>query len=346
MMLEDLRESLIDTADLVHPNLQSLKNDYISIEDMVDYIIYEGIKAAYDNYAEKKSIRQHMIDNDMDTDTDRRKLSRKFQYAQYYRDAQQARLLEKGFSIKELSGKNMDDFSKRMEGHEITGMNFLELRNMMDIPLLEKIISRKIGSSKIVSNTQFTELMNEYDSYINSLQDDLNTPDKMVYNTDVFFTLEWKYNVDIIYDIVLAAEERGYPEFKVESVRWTVGEINIQSTTDWYPGSISTECRMINKRGDFLPLIFKDGTAEFIQFEYVNAELYRLREVIRFLPHRKSIAELVHQTSMEDRASFIKNRFWIWDRHHRNKEWTPNRIKYARKIYDYLYLVHEPPKIK
>lgn len=346
MTIESLRESLLDTADLIHPNLQSLNNPYISIEDMVDYIIYEGIKYAYDNYAVKKSIRQHMIDRSMDTDADRRRFSRQIQYAQYYRDIQNEQIGEKGFYSEELSAKDMDEFSNRMSGYEINAMNFQELCNMLNIPLLEKIIGHKISSSKKVSNTRFVELMNQYDSYVRGIMKDMDTPEKIVYNTELFFVLEWKYNVEIIYDIVLEAEKLGYPEFKPEASIWIFGTVNIPPTTEWFDNSINTECRMVFKRTDFIPMIFKFDSEEHIMFENTCAELYRIREVIRMMPKRKTVTELVSTTTMEDRAAFLKERQWIWDRYHVEKDWTPERIQYARKIYDAMYQIHENPSIK
>lgn len=346
MTLENLRESIISTADLIHPNLQCLKNKYVSFEDMIDFILYEGIKSAYDDFTEKKSIRQHLIDNNMDTDADRRRLSRKFLYAQYYRDLQNQNLAEDGLWSDELEGKNMDDFSKRMEGHEVTSMNFQELCNMLDMPVLEKIISRKIGSSKKVSNSMFVEIMRQYENFVNALHDAMDTPEQIVYNTEMFFTLEWKYNIGLVYEIVLEAEKCGYPEFDPYSIRGILGGIYVPPTTEWFHDNIFTEARMIYKRPDLVPLVFEGETIERLQFDIINAELYRLREAIYRTTHKHGLAELISQTSMEDRAAFIQNRQWIWEKYNRQKEWTSDRIKYARKVFDNIYRVHEPPKIK
>lgn len=63
MTVEDLREDLLDLADMLYPNLKEIKDSPISMSDMVDFVIYEeGIKKAYDNCAEKKSVRQHILD--------------------------------------------------------------------------------------------------------------------------------------------------------------------------------------------------------------------------------------------------------------------------------------------
>lgn len=345
MEMENLRENLLDMAELEFPSIFSIKNPYISIEDIVDFVLYEGIKEAYDNYAEKKSIRQHMIENNMDTDADRRRLSRQFQYAQYYRDYQNERLGKLGFYSEELAEKSMEDFNNRITGHLITAMNFQELKNMLDIPILEKIIGLKIGSSKKISNQSFKELMIEYEDYIDNLENSMDTPEEIVYNTELYFTLEWKYSIDLIYDITLEAEKLGYPKFVSESTAFLMGTVNI-FPTDWYNGIISTECRMIYKRPDLVPLVFRYGQADSEKFIHDCADLYRIREIFRFINSDKKIYELVVKTTIRDRAEFIKNRQWIWKKRIKEKEWTPDRIRYARKIFDKTYLKHETPSIK
>ena len=80
MILEELRENLVDFIEMECPFLDEVKDCVVSFDDMIDHIIYEGIKYAYDDYAEKKSIRQHLKDNNMDDDSERRKFSRALQY--------------------------------------------------------------------------------------------------------------------------------------------------------------------------------------------------------------------------------------------------------------------------
>ena len=76
-----------------------------------------------------------------------------------------------------------------------------------------------------------------------------------------------------------------------------------------------------------------------------NAAIYHLKSFIAMFNSKKSITELVHTTDMSDRASFIRNRYWIW-KHHVKKEWTPERIKYARMVFKLIYQDVAPPKIK
>lgn len=346
MELESLREDLLDFCDMVHPNLNALKNDYLSIEDVIDFIIYEGVKAAYDDYAPKKSLRQHMIENGLDTDADRRRFSRQIQYAQYYRDLQQERIVDRtGIEIDELSGKDMDNIDERMAGHELNDMQFFELNNMLNMPVLKKIMGHQITSSKKVSNKTFVELVDEYDKFVDGLKKGMDTPEKTLFNSEAYFTLDWHYNIDIIYRIVIEAEKHGYPTFEPYNTRGIMGELVIQPTTEWFSEILTTECRMVLKRKDMLKLVYDVKSEEREEFMYYLAEFYRLRKFIKSYSDRKSVVELVALTSLEDRVDFIKNRQWVWDAHVGNKEWDAKRIKYAREIFEKMYLPIKQPQI-
>lgn len=346
MTLEELRENLVDFIEMECPFLDEIKDCVVSLDDMIDHIIYEGIKYAYDDYAEKKSIRQHLKDNNMDDDSERRKFSRALQYAQYYRDLQFDQVIrENHIAVDELHGKDMTEFDTRMEGHEISAMNFVELCNMRDIPLLNKIIGKQIQSSKKVSNPTFIALMDQYDAYIDKLESGMDTDEAVVYNTELYFTLEWKYNVNLVYRIVLEAEKNGFPEISKDQVRWLCGTVQIPGSP-WYPYNAGVECRMIMHRHKYLPYMFSLETEdEIADRDAKNAALYHLKSFIATFNSRKSITELVHTTDMSDRAEFIRNRYWIW-KHHEKKEWTPERIKYARTVYSLIYQDVAPPKIK
>lgn len=355
MSIEELRENLFDLADMIHPSLGMLKSEYITIEDMVDFVIYESIKKEYDDNAEKKSIRQHILDKrpsekfkseDNYVENEIRKLSRSMRYAQYYRDFQNERLIERsGYSSEELLGKDMDDIVSRMGGYEITDLNFYELSNMVNIPLMKKIVGKQIVSSKKVPNDKFIEYMKNYDAEINRLYDEITTPECVLYNTEAYFTCEWKFDVDIVYKIVIEAEKRGYPEFDPFQARFIFGEINIPPTTEWFSQVIMTECRMINMRDRLVPLSFETDSDAYGRFICICAEFYRLRDVLK-RSGKKSIVDLVKNISITEKADFIKKHFWIWNKHIREKDWTPKRIQYARSVYKKMYLDKKEPSIK
>lgn len=355
MGIEDLREDLLDLAYMVHPSLGRLKSKYITIQDMVDFVIYENIKKAYDGCAEKKSIRQHILDNrpsgktrsdDNYVENEVRKISRSIRYAQYYRDFQNEILTkESGYTSSELLQKAMDNMLSRMEGYEITAMNFYELNNMIHVPLMKKIVGKQIVNSKKVSNAKFVEYMTGYDAEINRLYDTMDTPEQIFYNTEAFFTSEWHFCVDIIYRIVLEAEKHGYPEFNPYRSKFVFSRVTIPPTTEWFSQVIITECRMINMRDRLVPLQFEDDDNVYNEFVNICAEFYRLREVFK-QSGRKNIVDLLKNTSTEERVEFIKKYFWIWDKHIRKKDWTPKRIQYARSVYKKMYLNKEEPSIK
>ena len=103
---------------------------------------------------------------------------------------------------------------------------------------------------------------------------------------------------------------------------------------------------MIMHRHKYLPFMFDvENEDEITERDAKNAALYHLKSFIATFGSRKTITELVHTTDMNDRASFIRNRYWIW-KHHVKKEWTPERIKCARTVFKLIYQDVAPPKIK
>lgn len=349
MKMNDIRKLLLADAYDVCPGLDELRGKPISIDDMLDFTIYEdGIKKAYDNHAKRKSIRQHMLDNGHD-DSDyvyRRKMTRVLKYTQYYRDLQNELLIQRGSNgSDELVGKNMQELEKRLEGYEITAMNFYELNNIIEHPLHKKIGGRQICSSKKVPNPKFVEYMDEYDNEINRLHDSMDTPEKILFNTQAFFTCEWKYVADIVYDIVIAAEERGFPDFDVQKAMFILGTTTIDPVPQ-VPYRITVECRMVNARRKLIPMLFEDDMNIFSEYFFTTRAMFRLSYLLKKIPRDRSLAELVHETSLDDRVQFLKDHFWIWDKHTRKKKWTQERIKYAREIYRQILTDIPEPSIK
>lgn len=313
MEMEDIRKFLLTDAYQVCPGLDELRGKPIAVDDMLDFIIYEdGIKKAYDNHAERKSIQRHLLDS--------------------------------GHSD-ELIGKDMEEIAARLEGHEINAMQFYELNNIIDRPLLKKIGGKQICSSKRVSNSQFVDYMDDYDNEINRLHDSMNTPEEILFNTQAFFTFEWKYAADIVYDIVLAAEERGFPNFDAQKAVFILGTVTIPPVQP-VPYTITAECRMVNARRKLAPMLFENDMNVFSDYFFSSQAMFRLRYLLKMVQRGKSLAELVYETPLEDRVQFLKDHFWIWDKHTRVKEWTPNRIKYAREIYQEIVMAIPEPSIK
>ena len=48
--------------------------------------------------------------------------------------------------------------------------------------------------------------------------------------------------------------------------------------------------------------------------------------------HLEKFVGIVHECSVEEKASFIEDNYWIWD-NRVEYEWTPGRIRYYRKLH-------------
>jgi hypothetical protein len=345
MKLENLRENLLDMVEDVYLEPDLLKQGLVTVEDTADQLIFEGIKYAYDETADKKSIRQHLIDNGMDPEIDKRKYSRALEYAQYYRDEQYNRMIESyEKTIDELQGKDMDAFNKRLEGHELNCMQFFELCNMSDIPLLKKIVGKQISDSKKVSNTKFREYFDEYDALVQSLFDGMDSNEKTVFNTIAYFVLEWKYGVEAIYNLTLEAEKHGYPEIPLVRIGWMCGVMNMPGV-EWFPHDIGEESRFVYHRNTYAPFIYNATDADWKTYDAVMQDMYRVKLSIQFCESTKSITDIIKGISISERVEFLHKRYWLWDKRTK-KDWTDSRIKYARELYKAIFMNIQQPKIK
>lgn len=348
MNLEEFRTTLLISADNIHPNLSSLENKYLSIEDIVDFAIYEAIKSAYDNHAPQKSLTQH-ITKGYDSGTiyniegSVRLLSREWRSSQYYRSLQQERIKNAtGKVVEALNAVDMKDTPTRFAGCGLNDLQFSEIENRHSIPLLKKIERRQICSSKKVSNAQFINMMEEYDNCIQIMKRQMSSAAEILYYSEAYFNLEWHYNIDIIYQIVLEAEKHNFPPFNLDNCRGIWAKLLIPPTTSWFPYEIPFECRMVYKRRNLLPLVFDVTDTEREEIIRILAELYRLETVLK----KFASANIGPDTSKEEQADFLKRRQWVWDAHIAEKKWTSGRISYARKIFSEMYLDEKAPIIK
>lgn len=103
---------------------------------------------------------------------------------------------------------------------------------------------------------------------------------------------------------------------------------------------------MVNARRKLVPMLFENDMDVFSDYFFSSQAMFRLRYLLKKIQRDKTLAELVYETPLEDRVQFLNDHFWIWDKHTREKEWTPNRIKYAREVYRKIVLTIPEPSIK
>lgn len=348
MTIESLKDNIRDLADEIYPIYNSMEVEgLVTREDIINQVLFESIKVAFDRKQaeEKQSIRQHLINNDMDTESNRRTFSRRIQYVQYYRDTEaETRKKEENIIITELYGKDMTDIDNRMAGHEISNMNFLELCNMNEIQIFQKVVGRQIQDSKKVSNKQFVELYDAYDSLLNDYMSKMLNEETLVFYTVAFFTLEWKYALEWFYKISSIAAKDNLYEERINRAKMGCVELRVQAMSEYYLPQASGVNRNYMLRDRFIPYIFESTEDEWEHIQVIYAEAFRLKTMLKTYDNN-FLDQLVYKLPVEEWAKFIKQDYWIWDKISK-KEWTAKKIKIARKLFQMCFRDTETPTIK
>lgn len=122
-----------------------------SIENLRDCIIMFILKDAYYLTEPKQSLREN---RGTDADDVRMRDSRSIAYAQHYRDLQYNHVKnDLGIEIPELLSADVETMRGKLQGHNITPMQYFELNTLTDHPLLKAIINKRICDVKKISNS-------------------------------------------------------------------------------------------------------------------------------------------------------------------------------------------------
>ena len=152
------------------------------------------LKDAYYLTEPKQSLREN---RGTDADDVRMRDSRNIAYTQHYRDLQYNHVKnDLGIEIPELLSADVETMRGKLQGHNITPMQYFELNTLADHPLLKAIVNKRICDVKKISNATFLEYMQDYDKLVSLLLKKLDGSDEdVIFGTIALFTLEWKYNV-------------------------------------------------------------------------------------------------------------------------------------------------------
>ncbi len=342
--IEALRVSFYGFLKVGCPYFNDYDNEFITIDDVIDFTIYEGIKKCYDYYASKEKISEYVKNSSSLTDSieaDTKFFSRQLQYAQYYRSELNDMIEdERGIRIPELEKRDISDIKVRTEGNELNEMSFYELTNLSKLGILKKITAGQISDSKKVSSSQFRSLMKEYESELDCLYKGMKSDALILLNTHKFFNLEWIYNIDLIYDIAVEAEKRGENKIDIKRLWGIAGGTYIQGDA-FVPDGFHTQSRMVMSRKKLIPLIFEDD--EVIRNKLVKA--YRMNYFLYYF-YGSKLHELIHNMIPEkEMAEFVKKYYWIWNTRSK-KEWTDKRIKIARQLFSEIVIHVDKPQIR
>lgn len=313
----------------------------MSIDEFADEIIMELIRHSFDLYQEKKSIRGHLVENEMLDDSHRVAYGRALKYAQKYRDLEADRRIADGNQLSDedisiLRGTEMKNIEQKKVGHQITPMQFFELTQLREVDILKSFVEHRLENTHKVSHGLFKEMFSDYDLFLKNLcpSDDM-TSEEYVFNTLAFWVLEWKYPLQFFYDVAVYMENNSINNIEAVQLCRLCGDCMMT----YKYGKVSTHSRFIKKRSDMiLTVLYEAGNEnDEVAFDTFTLEQYLTIKALilqRFMIDVEKGVLLkdwfVQNTNVDDWASFLKE-YDLFSIIH-DKEWNDSRINAVRDM--------------
>lgn len=330
MSVSILRHTLEILVDSWISKAPDLTNGHYSVDDILDQLIFEIIKEEYKMYSPKHTIQYYL--EKYDCDGSNRKYTRAIQYAQHYRDYYNNQIKTSlNLSVPELDAQDMSGHHK-FSGHSFTEQEFLMFKLQAECPLINKLHGHQIDSSKNVTETNFKELFNDYAEKLDELEPRLDNPNQVISRTFTYYGIETHFLTDFLYFLVVEAEKFNFPtDVSTDRILTIIAPTLIIPSNRWCPSVPIADLCVIPKWDCFnRDILLQDDKAwQKTQSHLIDNK--RIKNCILQQCHQKFI-EYMHLCSEEDKASFIVNHYWIWDKRP-HYEWNSKRIRYFRKLH-------------
>ena len=350
-----IRSAMYQILEGLYPDLDLLENGRYSVEDILDQVIMEYIIKDYQQSATRQSIRQHRNDNGMITQLDdaatAQRYNRLVEKANHYKQINAQQLLESsGVEIIDQTKNDMSGPSNWQNAYTLTAVEFHELTMQDQCKLLKKIFEHKISSKSSVPNPEFKSLFTEYSSCIEELYQsmDLDDPNSIIAKTTEFFVLQWKYNVDIFYGITAEAVKFNFPRpIPYRRIMALCCPVSRVAPVPWYPYEIPVAYnRMLMKRECYINDIFTLSDEDWAFQLDIIGDTVRLINILGHAKGGTAFVPYFQQLLPEEKAAFIREKYWIWDRRH-SFEWKNRKqIQYMRDLYETLHPEMPKPQQK
>lgn len=310
--------------------------------DVVETIIFNLIKKAYDEKEEKHSMRYFFEKYGITEQDQKMRYSRIQSYVQKYRKKEyDFRTRESGFvlvsDISELLPPDMSDMKIKLEGYQLSEMNFFELTTILDNEFTKAFTEHRLIDSKKISNERFKKIIDQYDTEISCMNGHwLESDETIVFNTLAAFTLEWKYPINFIYAIAKRMEDLGISEFSDQRTRLATFCADITYVSAELKMRISTHSRMIKIRDKYIDLMLQEPKGSPL-FEAEQTAFLEGLTIATMLVKNMTIENVpilewfIENTTKEDWASFFIDYDIFGHIYGREKHWSNKSIRYFRE---------------
>lgn len=306
----------------------------LDVDDFVDQVLLECIKYAFDSTQDKHSLRHFLKERDELTDDARMRYSRLLAIVNDYKEKEITQIASNGVTIEDNAIPDMCDISNKIDGYQLTEMNFLEITNIGELELIKAIINHRLSSTRKISNDRFIEIANQYDKFVLSLMEQRQDSDeKMVFNSLAYFTIEWKYAFNFLYRCVSEMKTAEITETAecLPKISMLFGYRQFMSILGT---QVTTNSRMTGYREE---LISDFLTSPEIKYQYCEM----LSLVTTFTKHLE-INDIpikdwfVQNTNIHDWASFFSD-YDVFKYVDLNKTWSKKRIRSVRQFYSAIF---------
>jgi len=341
--IDILRHTLKILISEMYSKTTDLDTDHYSLDDLVNQVIFELIKEEYKKYAPRHTIQQYL--SIYDVDADNRKYTRSIQYGQHYRDIDNAQIEEQyQFRISELEPQNMGGQSV-FTGHQYTEQEFLGYKMQAECRLLNKLHGHQIDNSKNVSESDFQTLFDEYSKCIDALEPAVNEIEHIVGKTYAYYGIETHFLTEFLYRLTIAAERQRFPNIiPVDRILSVCSITEIIPANSWCPVVYFADNCMLLRWNSFCDDIFSDTDEQWLQKESYLIDCKRIKNIILQRSLDKWV-EFVHRCPLQEKSDFVIEHYWIWD-NRPEFEWTPERIRYYRKLHKAVCRDFPKPHVK
>jgi len=315
--------------------LDSVFGGTIDIDDLVDQVILECIKKAFDSTEEKHSLRYYLkINGDGFSDDIRMRYSRLMAIVNEAKKNEVEFIKLFGVDVDAESVlKSMNNFSDKIDGYELSEMNFFEINNLGDLDLIKAIINHRMSDVHKIDNTRFKEIAAQYDKRILSWKELAQNDDRsMVFFSLAYFTIEWKYAFNFLYECALVMEK--YPELCENEVLSKINMLFGYKDFMTEIGHVTTDSRMVGYREKLVEDFFS-----FQELRYQYSELLGLVTLLK----EKTLIEnepvekwFIENTNINDWASFFRE-YDVFKYATFEKNWSNKRIRAVRKLMNSVF---------
>lgn len=352
--MNEVSKAIEDTIIEVFPTqyLIKLLSSRITLQDLTNQILVECCKYAYDQTQEKHSLDYYLGGAVHAEDSERMMHQRTIDYI---RDKKTIYYQILGFDAKHLVPEKMQSIKAKLEGHKFTDFQFWEICNVHDMQLVKAIIEKRIGKPNF-STDKIEAYAKEYNNFLVERQKDWEVKrSNPLFDFLAFFTLEWKYSFEFIYELAAEmanANIKNIPDMR-QRIALFAGQFTLVSdliiaNPEIMPTPITTENRMILVRRKFLPDVVESDTEEFekIRYLFMQAQVVVASMLLRMTLGGVHLrAWFVAHTDESDWLSVFQE-YNIFQVFNSEKIWDKKVSRRLKDIYNAVSMDYKNPEIR